>query len=343
MRDLFSSPATIRSTAPVKSVHRDRIARRAASPAPRPRSPRFARSAPVKPGVSAAMSSSFTSGASFNFLQMDAQDVHPPLLVRPIHQHLAIEPPGPQQRRIQDLRPVGRRQDDDRHRPVEAVHLRQQLVERLFLLVLPAHRAGAARAAQRVQLVDEDDAGRRLAAPARTDRARGPRRRRRTSRRTRHRWWRRTARPPRPATARASSVLPVPGGPTSRMPRGICAPSRVYSSGRLRKSTISCSSAFASSTPATSAKVTFMSVSATSLARRAADRKQAAAQPPKPPRRRARPSSHATPTARCRRTAVAAAPRTASVPSALVATATAVFHVVLGQRRRRDRAAPGSC
>ncbi len=29
-----------------------------------------------------------------------------------------------------------------------------------------------------------------------------------------------------PATARASSVLPVPGGPDSRTPRGIFAPSR---------------------------------------------------------------------------------------------------------------------
>ena len=56
--------------------------------------------------------------------------------VRPIHQHLAIEPSGPQQRRIQDLRPVGRRQDHDRHRPVEPVHLRQQLIERLLLLIL---------------------------------------------------------------------------------------------------------------------------------------------------------------------------------------------------------------
>ena len=93
--------------------------------------------------------------------------------------------------------------------------------------------------------------------------------------------------PASPATARASSVLPVPGGPTSRMPRGICAPSRVNSSGFFRKSTISCSSAFASSTPATSAKVTFTSVSATSLAR---DRPTDSNPPPSPPPcRRARP------------------------------------------------------
>ena len=42
-----------------------------------------------------------------------------------------------------------------------------------------------------------------------------------------------------PATARASSVLPVPGGPTIRTPRGTVAPTLVYRSGFLRKSTTS--------------------------------------------------------------------------------------------------------
>ena len=45
--------------------------------------------------------------------------------------------------------------------------------------------------------------------------------------------------PASPATARASSVLPVPGGPTSSTPLGMRAPSRPYSAGFLRKSTIS--------------------------------------------------------------------------------------------------------
>ena len=37
--------------------------------------------------------------------------------------------------------------------------------------------------------------------------------------------------PASPATARASSVLPVPGGPLSSTPRGILAPSARYLSG----------------------------------------------------------------------------------------------------------------
>ncbi len=67
--------------------------------------------------------------------------------------------------------------------------------------------------------------------------------------------------PASPAIARASRVLPVPGGPMSRTPLGIRPPRRVNFLGSLRKSTISCSSSLASSMPATSSKVTFSEVS----------------------------------------------------------------------------------
>src|SRR6059058_4023510 len=63
-----------------------------------------------------------------------------------------------------------------------------------------------------------------------------------------------------PATARARSVLPVPGGPTRSTPFGMRPPSRWYFFGFRRKSTISMSSAFASSTPATSANVVLSSL-----------------------------------------------------------------------------------
>src|SRR5664280_2816256 len=61
-----------------------------------------------------------------------------------------------------------------------------------------------------------------------------------------------------PATARASRVLPVPGGPTIRTPRGGIAPARAYRSGCCRKSTTSRTSSFAPSYPATSANVVFV-------------------------------------------------------------------------------------
>ena len=69
-----------------------------------------------------------------------------------------------------------------------------------------------------------------------------------------------------PATARAISVLPVPGGPTSRQPRGMRPPRRWNFCGSRRNSTISCRSDLASSTPATSSKVTRPWRSVSSLA-----------------------------------------------------------------------------
>ena len=69
-----------------------------------------------------------------------------------------------------------------------------------------------------------------------------------------------------PATARAISVLPVPGGPTSSAPLGILPPRRWNFWGSRRNSTISCSSSLASSTPATSSKVTRPCFSVSSLA-----------------------------------------------------------------------------
>ena len=61
-----------------------------------------------------------------------------------------------------------------------------------------------------------------------------------------------------PAIALANKVLPVPGGPTIRTPRGIVAPNLVNFSGSRKKSTISVTSCLASSQPATSVKLTLI-------------------------------------------------------------------------------------
>ncbi len=65
--------------------------------------------------------------------------------------------------------------------------------------------------------------------------------------------------PASPATALASSVFPVPGGPSSSTPLGILAPIRLYLPGSRRKSTISSSSSFSSFRPATCSKVMVLS------------------------------------------------------------------------------------
>ena len=98
----------------------------------------------------------------------DLADVHledgaPAAEVGPIHQHLAVEAARAQQRRVEDLRPVGRGQQDHADARVEAVELGQQLVQRLLLLVHAAGDHARAGATEGVELVDEDDRGRRLA------------------------------------------------------------------------------------------------------------------------------------------------------------------------------------
>ena len=64
--------------------------------------------------------------------------------------------------------------------------------------------------------------------------------------------------PASPAVAFEMYVFPVPGLPTRRTPLGILAPSLVYLDGFFRKSTISASSSFSSSRPATSLNDSFL-------------------------------------------------------------------------------------
>ena len=91
-----------------------------------------------------------------------------------------------------------------------------------------------------------------------------------------------------PATALASSVLPVPGGPTSRAPLGQRAPMAAYFSGCSRKETISSRESLASSWPATSLKVMPVSSPLTSLA---PERPSPAPKPRPPPKFMDGPSS----------------------------------------------------
>src|SRR6266480_2852277 len=75
------------------------------------------------------------------------------------HDDLAVEAPRAQQRRIEHVGTVGRRDDDDALVALEAVHFHQQLIEGLLALVVTAAEARAAVPADGVDLIDEDDAG----------------------------------------------------------------------------------------------------------------------------------------------------------------------------------------
>ena len=95
-------------------------------------------------------------------LGVNLEDVAAALAVGTVDDDLAIEAARAQQRRIEDVRTVRRRDQDHVVLLLEPVHLDEQLVERLLALVVPTAHARAAMTADGVDLVDEDDARARL-------------------------------------------------------------------------------------------------------------------------------------------------------------------------------------
>src|SRR3546814_14943934 len=73
---------------------------------------------------------------------------------------LTVETARTEEGGVEHVGGVGRRDDDDAFVGFEAVHLDEQLVERLLALVVAVAEPGAAMAADRVDFVDEDDARR---------------------------------------------------------------------------------------------------------------------------------------------------------------------------------------
>ena len=121
---------------------------------------RLARSAPEKPGdwrATPSTSTPLSSGLPLVWtLRISVAALH----VGPVEDDLAVEAARAQERRVEDVGPVGGGDDDHVGVRVEAVHLDEDLVEGLLALVVAAAEAGAALAADRVDLVDEDDARR---------------------------------------------------------------------------------------------------------------------------------------------------------------------------------------
>ena len=114
----------------------------------------------MKPAVRRAIRSSSTP-----FGERLAAGVHPQDALAAVEvglgdDDLPVEPAGAQQRRVEDVGPVGGRDDDDAALDVEAVQLDEQLVEGLLALVVAAAEPGAAVPADRVDLVHEHDRGR---------------------------------------------------------------------------------------------------------------------------------------------------------------------------------------
>ena len=85
--------------------------------------------------------------------------------VRRLHGDPAVEAARAKQGLVEHVRPVGRSDHDHARRRVEAVHLGEDLVQRLLALVVSAAEScdpGSSRPPDRVELVDEDDRRRSL-------------------------------------------------------------------------------------------------------------------------------------------------------------------------------------
>mmetsp|Transcript_40419 Transcript_40419/g.130352 ORF Transcript_40419/g.130352 Transcript_40419/m.130352 type:complete len:418 (+) Transcript_40419:362-1615(+) len=88
------------------------------------------------------------------------EDLEAALDVGQIDGHAPVEAARPQQRRVERVRAVGRREDDDAAVSVEAVHLGQDLVDDAVARAARVAARRAARARNRVELVEKEDAGR---------------------------------------------------------------------------------------------------------------------------------------------------------------------------------------
>ena len=189
-------------------------------------------------------------------LGVHVENLLPALQVGTVDDDLSVEPAGTQQRRVEDVGPVGRRDHDHAGLHVEAVELDEQLIEGLLPLVVPAAETGATVASNGVDLVDEDDRRGVLLWPVRRGRAPGWPRPPRTSRRSPIPRSRRTARRPRRQRPGPAASFRSRGGRRGARPWGSWPPWPGTSAGTARNSLISSSSSTASSQPATSSNVT---------------------------------------------------------------------------------------
>ena len=97
--------------------------------------------------------------AEFDLAKMDLENVLALVQVGQGHLDLAVEASRAHERLVEDVGPVGRSEHDDAAVGAEAVHLRQELVERVLTLVVGGEAyVLAAGTSDGVDLVDEDDA-----------------------------------------------------------------------------------------------------------------------------------------------------------------------------------------
>src|SRR5579872_2173179 len=99
-----------------------------------------------------------------NLASVYAENLFASANVRTGNHYAAIKAAGAQQRRIKNVRTVGRSDQDHAVVGFKAVHFDEKLIQRLLALIVSAAEAGASMASHSVDFVDEDDTGRVLLA-----------------------------------------------------------------------------------------------------------------------------------------------------------------------------------
>ena len=93
---------------------------------------------------------------------MNLQNLNPSFQIRLVNDDTAVKSARTEQCLIQHLRTVGRSQNQNSLGGIKTIHLGQQLIQRLFPLIIAAVAAGIPALSDGINLIDEDDARRIL-------------------------------------------------------------------------------------------------------------------------------------------------------------------------------------
>ncbi len=93
---------------------------------------------------------------------MDSENLFPTEHIGEVDDDFPVETAGPKQGRVEDIRTVGRGDDDDVGIGIETVHLDEDGIEGLLSFVVPASHARTPLAAHGVDFIQKDDAGGRF-------------------------------------------------------------------------------------------------------------------------------------------------------------------------------------
>lgn len=93
-------------------------------------------------------------------LRVDLEDFDACLEIGPVEEDMPVESSRSQKRRIENIGAIGCGHDNDMGALLEAIHLREDLIERLLALVMTSAKAcSSTLSPDRINLIDEDDAG----------------------------------------------------------------------------------------------------------------------------------------------------------------------------------------